>query len=147
MGTYSGSTLAVASSNTRILLLRSMALAKHINCLCPTLKLLPPSWTFKSKLVTADFKSTCGMRQFWETQTMSVRGRNRDRLGSKVIRLLQFPEEASERRTVRISAGPPIILAQDFQGLHQAFQKNARILFVIIKWSRPSATFTFLQKY
>jgi len=35
-----------------------MALAKHINCLCPTLKLLPPSWTFISKAVTADLRST-----------------------------------------------------------------------------------------
>jgi hypothetical protein len=40
------------------LLLRSMALAKHISCLCPTLKLLPPSWTFISKAVTAVLRST-----------------------------------------------------------------------------------------
>lgn len=39
--TYSGSTLAVASSSTRILLFLRMALAKQINCRWPTLKLLP----------------------------------------------------------------------------------------------------------
>lgn len=44
---YCGSTLAVASSNTRILLFRTIALAKHTNCLWPTLKLDPPSDIFE----------------------------------------------------------------------------------------------------
>ena len=37
------STLAVASSNTRILFLRSMARARQASCLWPTDKLVPPS--------------------------------------------------------------------------------------------------------
>lgn len=44
---YCGSTLAVASSSTRILLFRTIALAKHTNCLWPTLKLDPPSDIFE----------------------------------------------------------------------------------------------------
>ncbi len=40
---YAWSTLAVASSITRILLFLSMALARQTNCFCPTLKLLPAS--------------------------------------------------------------------------------------------------------
>ncbi|KAE9538110.1 hypothetical protein AGLY_006082 [Aphis glycines] len=37
----------MASSNTSILLFRIIALAKHTNCLCPTLKLDPPSDIFE----------------------------------------------------------------------------------------------------
>ncbi|KAE9537849.1 hypothetical protein AGLY_005821 [Aphis glycines] len=44
---YCASTFAVASSNTSILLFRIIALAKHTNCLCPTLKLDPPSDIFE----------------------------------------------------------------------------------------------------
>lgn len=44
---YCRSTLAVASSNTRILLFRKRALAKHTNCFCPTLKLQPFSCIFE----------------------------------------------------------------------------------------------------
>lgn len=40
---YLWSTLAVASSMSSILLCRSKALARHTNCFCPTLKLLPAS--------------------------------------------------------------------------------------------------------
>ena len=40
---YTLSTLAVASSMTRILFLFKSALARHISCLCPMLKLDPPS--------------------------------------------------------------------------------------------------------
>ena len=36
--THSKSTLAVASSNIKIVLLRSNALARQNSCLCPTLK-------------------------------------------------------------------------------------------------------------
>lgn len=46
---YCASTLAVASSNTRILLFRTIALAKHINCLWPTLKLEPLSDILESR--------------------------------------------------------------------------------------------------
>ena len=42
------STLAVASSMTKILFFRRRARAKHINCLWPTLKLEPPSDTTTS---------------------------------------------------------------------------------------------------
>ena len=41
--TYSLSTLAVASSINKILFLNSKALARQSNCLCPTLKFIPPS--------------------------------------------------------------------------------------------------------
>ena len=47
--TYTLSTLAVASSMTRILFLFKSALAKHMSCLCPTLKLEPPSVRVESK--------------------------------------------------------------------------------------------------
>jgi hypothetical protein len=53
-----GSTLAVASSKTNILLLLRIALARHSNCLWPKLKLLPPSDTTKSKLEMFSFSST-----------------------------------------------------------------------------------------
>ena len=43
---YFKSTFAVASSNTKILFPRKIARAKDISCRCPTLKLLPPSYTF-----------------------------------------------------------------------------------------------------
>ena len=43
------STLAVASSKTKILLFLSKVLARQNNCLCPTLKLLPPSLTVSSR--------------------------------------------------------------------------------------------------
>ena len=46
--TYIRSTFAVASSITRILFLLSNALARHINCRWPTLKLEPPSNTSAS---------------------------------------------------------------------------------------------------
>ncbi len=52
---YLWSTLAVASSMTRILLFLSMALARHTNCLCPTLNLLPPSPASISKPSDTDF--------------------------------------------------------------------------------------------
>lgn len=39
--TYWGSTLAVASSRTRIRFFLKIARAKQSNCRCPTLKLLP----------------------------------------------------------------------------------------------------------
>lgn len=59
---YSASTLAVASSSTRILFSRIMALAKHNNCLWPTLKLLPPSnisvFRPSGKLSTTTLSST-----------------------------------------------------------------------------------------
>ena len=45
---YIRSTFAVASSTTRILFLLSSALARHINCRWPTLKLEPPSDTSAS---------------------------------------------------------------------------------------------------
>ena len=45
---YLWSTLAVASSMTRILLRLRIALARHNNCRCPTLKLRPPSETSAS---------------------------------------------------------------------------------------------------
>ena len=47
--TYFGSTLAVASSRTKILFFFKIALAKQTNCLCPTDKLDPPSFIFTSK--------------------------------------------------------------------------------------------------
>ena len=60
--TYIRSTFAVASSITRILFLLNSALARHINCLWPTLKLEPPSDTSASnplsKFVTASFNWT-----------------------------------------------------------------------------------------
>lgn len=43
---YRLSMLAVASSKTRIRLFFKMALARHISCLWPMLKLLPPRCTF-----------------------------------------------------------------------------------------------------
>ena len=46
--THIRSTFAVASSITRILFLLNNALAKHINCRWPTLKLEPPSDTSAS---------------------------------------------------------------------------------------------------
>lgn len=46
--TYFLSTLAVASSMRRILLLLRMARARQNSCFCPTLKLLPPSTTLAS---------------------------------------------------------------------------------------------------
>ena len=46
---YFMSTLAVASSSTRIGFFLSRALAKQKSCLCPTLKLLPPSLMIDSK--------------------------------------------------------------------------------------------------
>lgn len=48
MLTYCGSRLAVASSTSNILLFRSSARAKQINCFCPTLKLAPASVILKS---------------------------------------------------------------------------------------------------
>ena len=61
--TYSISTLAVASSNIRILLFWRRALAKQNNCLWPTLKLLPPSLTVlsnpPSRYFTTFFSWTC----------------------------------------------------------------------------------------
>lgn len=61
--TYCGSTLAVASSMTSILLLRTMARARHTSCLCPTLRLLPPSditpLSPPAKSWTTSFSSTC----------------------------------------------------------------------------------------
>ena len=45
---YLGSTFAVASSIISILLLRSIALARQMSCLWPTLKLIPPSDTSES---------------------------------------------------------------------------------------------------
>ena len=46
--THIRSTFAVASSITRILFLLNSALARHINCRWPTLKLEPPSDTSAS---------------------------------------------------------------------------------------------------
>ena len=60
--TYIMSTFAVASSITRILFLLNSALARHINCLWPTLKLEPPSDTSASnplsKFATLSFSCT-----------------------------------------------------------------------------------------
>ena len=57
------STLAVASSRTRILFLLSRARARHTSCFCPTLKFAPPSVTTPSRppssSSTADFSCTC----------------------------------------------------------------------------------------
>ena len=65
MLTYIRSTFAVASSITRILFLLNSALARHINCRWPTLKLQPPSDTSASnplsKLTTTSFSWTCMM--------------------------------------------------------------------------------------
>ena len=64
MLTYIRSTFAVASSITGILFLLNSALARHINCLWPTLKLEPPSDTSASnynplsKLTTTSFSWT-----------------------------------------------------------------------------------------
>ena len=62
MLTYIRSTFAVASSITRILFLLNSALARHINCRWPTLKLQPPSDTSASnplsKLTTTSFSCT-----------------------------------------------------------------------------------------
>lgn len=58
------STLAVASSRTRILLLLSRALARHTSWRWPTLKLAPPSVTCAcsppSSSSTTAFSCTCG---------------------------------------------------------------------------------------
>jgi hypothetical protein len=53
ISSVSKSTLAVASSRVTILAFFKTALTKH-NCLCPTLKLLPP----EGKLETKSFSST-----------------------------------------------------------------------------------------
>ena len=55
--THIKSTFAVASSITSILFLLSNALAKHISCRCPTLKLEPPSDTSASNLLS-NFRTT-----------------------------------------------------------------------------------------
>nr|CAD7578788.1 unnamed protein product [Timema californicum] len=47
--THCWSTLAVASSRSRILLLMRIALARQSSCLCPTLKFTPPSVTLVSR--------------------------------------------------------------------------------------------------
>ena len=47
--THFGSTLAVASSISRIGLHCRMALARHTSCLCPMLRSAPPSLTTKSR--------------------------------------------------------------------------------------------------
>ena len=60
--THIRSTFAVASSITRILFLLNSALARHINCRWPTLKLEPPSDTSDSnplsKLLITSFSCT-----------------------------------------------------------------------------------------
>ena len=66
--TYIRSTFAVASSITRILFLLNSALARHINCLWPTLKLEPPSDTSASNLL---FKFA--ITSFNWTYTMSIK--------------------------------------------------------------------------
>ena len=59
------STLAVASSRTKILLCLSTALARQKSCLWPTLKLVPPSSTCPSRPPTAAsttvFSWTCNV--------------------------------------------------------------------------------------
>lgn len=62
MGTYFGSTLAVASSSTRMRFPRSIARARQTSCLCPKEKLDPPSDTLKSNPGIAAFKSTLNMK-------------------------------------------------------------------------------------
>lgn len=61
--TYWGSTFAVASSRTKILLFLIIARARHTNCRWPALKLLPPSFTKKFKPLTDSFNSTCNYRK------------------------------------------------------------------------------------
>jgi len=58
-----------------------MALAKHISCLCPTLKLLPPSWTFISKAVTAVLRSTYKIIQYFNDALKWKRDNNLDKRG------------------------------------------------------------------
>jgi hypothetical protein len=58
----------VASSNIKILLLRNIALARHINCRCPILKFNPSSEIFVSNplfnFVIAFFSSTLRRKAF-----------------------------------------------------------------------------------
>lgn len=62
LGTDWGSTLAVASSSTSILLFLKIALAKHTSCRCPILRFEPPSeilaWSPCDISLTASFNST-----------------------------------------------------------------------------------------
>ncbi|KAF9419220.1 hypothetical protein HW555_004147 [Spodoptera exigua] len=55
---FKRSTLAVASSSTRMRLARRIARARHTSCRCPNEKFDPPSDTLKSSDGTAAFKST-----------------------------------------------------------------------------------------